>query len=61
MYEKIEKLMKERNVNAYQISKATGIANGSLCDYKHGRSVPKFDKLQILAKYFGVTVDYFAE
>lgn len=61
MYEKIEKLMKETNQTAYQVSKATGIGQASLSDYKHRRTVPKFDKLQKLAKHFGVTVDYFAE
>ena len=61
MYDKIEKLMKENNQTAYQVSKATGIAQASLSDYKHGKGVPKFDKLQKLAKHFGVSVDYFAE
>ena len=28
---------------------------------RHGRSNPKFDKLLILAKYFDVPVEYFAE
>lgn len=61
MYDKIEKLMKEKNQTAYQVSKATGITQASLSDYKLGKSIPKFDKLQKLAKHFGVTVDYFAE
>lgn len=58
MYDLFEKLLKERNVTAYQVSKATGISTGSLSDWKNGRSSPKTDKLQKIADYFGVTVDY---
>lgn len=58
MYELFEKLLKERGVTAYQVSKATGISTGSLSDWKKGRSKPKPDKLKKIADYFGVTVDY---
>ena len=40
------------------MAKATGISTGSLSDWKKGRSSPKADKLQKIADYFGVTVDY---
>ncbi len=58
MYKIFEKLLLERGVTAYQVSKATGISTGSLTDWKKGRSQPKVDKLQKIADYFGVSVDY---
>lgn len=59
MYKKIEKLMKERGITAYRLSKDTGIAYSSLSDWKRGKSNPKLDKLVILSKYFDVSIEYF--
>ena len=50
--------MKEHNVTAYKVSKETGIATSTLSDWKKGRSTPKQDKLQKIADYFNVTIDY---
>lgn len=61
MYEKFAVLLEEREVTAYRVSKATGIAANTFTDWKNGRSKPKFDKLLVLAKYFEVPVEYFAE
>lgn len=58
MYEIFEQLLHSRNVTAYQVSKATGISQSTLSDWKKGRSVPKMDKMQKIADFFGVTVDY---
>ena len=58
MYEIFEKLLMERGVTAYKVAKATGISTGSMTDWKKGRSAPKVDKLQKIADYFGVSVDY---
>jgi transcriptional regulator with XRE-family HTH domain len=58
MYEIFEKLMQEKGVTMYRVSKDTGIAQATLIDWKKGRYVPKIDKLQKIADYFGVTVDY---
>ncbi len=58
MYKIFEELLKNRGTTAYQVSKATGISTGSLSDWKNGRSSPKADKLQKIADYFGVSVDY---
>lgn len=58
MYEIFETLLAERGVTAYQVAKATGISTGSLSDWKNGRSSPKVEKLQKIATYFGVSVDY---
>ena len=58
MYEIFEKLMQGKNVSMYRVAKDTGIAQATLIDWKKGRYVPKIDKLQKIADYFGVTVDY---
>ena len=61
MYEIFAKLLEERGVTAYKVSKATGIAGSTFSDWKSGRSEPKVDKLQKLANYFGVSIEYFLE
>ena len=58
MYEMFEKLCQSRNVTPYKVSKETGISRSTLSDWKTGKSTPKTDKLEKLAGYFGVTVDY---
>lgn len=57
-YDVFEQLLKERGISSYQVSKATGIRPSSLTDWKKGRYELKLDKLQKIADYFGVTVDY---
>ena len=58
MYEIFAKLMKANGCTAYQVSKATGIAQSTLSDWKSGKSVPKADKIQKIADYFGVPAEY---
>ncbi len=60
-YAKYSALLKAKKVNSYNVSKATGIHQATLSDWKTGRSAPKSDKLYLLAKYFGVTMEYFVE
>lgn len=58
MYEVFEKLLKEFNVTTYQVAKATGISTASFTAWKQGKWNLKTDKLQKIADFFGVTVDY---
>lgn len=58
MYDIFEKLMEEHGVTAYRVAKETGIATSTLSDWKKGRSIPKQDKLQKIADYFGVSLAY---
>ena len=51
-------MLKEKGVTPYQVSKATGVAQSSLSDWKNGRSKPKYEKMLAIADYFGVSVDY---
>lgn len=61
MYKKYEELLKKTGKTSYQVSKDTGIGQNTLSGWKSGRSKPKVDKLQKLAAYFGVTVNYFLQ
>lgn len=58
MYEIFLKLLNEKGVTAYKVGKATGIAGSTFTDWKNGRSVPKQEKLQKIADFFGVSLDY---
>ena len=53
-----EKLLKQRKMYANTVAKATGIPASTFTDWKMGRSKPKIDKMQKIADYLGVTVDY---
>lgn len=59
MYEKFERLLQEKGVKARDVAEATGIADTNFSAWKHGRTTPKADKLQKIAEYFGVPIDYF--
>ncbi|WP_167957926.1 helix-turn-helix domain-containing protein [Anaerosporobacter faecicola] len=58
MYEIFEKLLKSRGITAYKVAKDTGITTATLTSWKQGKYVPKQDKLQKIADYFNVSVDY---
>lgn len=59
MYKKFADLLLKNNKTTYRIAKDTGISPTLFSDWKKGKSKPKVDKLQILADYFGVPLDYF--
>ena len=60
MYEKYEKLLKERNVRSADVSRATGISQSTLTDWKKGRTKDlSSESIRKLAEYFDVPTDYF--
>jgi transcriptional regulator with XRE-family HTH domain len=59
MYEIFEQLLSKYHVTPYKVGKATGIAASTFTDWKNGKSEPKKEKLQKIANYFGVSIDYF--
>lgn len=61
MYETFKRLLDEKGVTAYQVSKDTGISQVVFSEWKKGKSKPKIDKLNILAKYFGVSIEEFID
>ena len=58
MYEIFEQLLQKYNLTTYKVSKETGIAQSVFSSWKNGISTPKSDKMQKIAYYFGVTLDY---
>lgn len=58
MYENFQRLLDVHHVTAYKVAKETGLTTSMLTNWKKGRYTPKQDKLQKIAEYFGVTVDY---
>ncbi len=58
MYEIYCKLRDLKNRKDSDVAKATGITKSTFTDWKNGRSSPKQDKLQKIADYFGVTLEY---
>lgn len=61
MYQKFEKLLRDRNITAYQVAKDTGIATSTLTEWKNGTYQPKIEKISKIAKYFNVPIEYFLE
>lgn len=58
MYEIYCKLRDSKGVKDADVVRETGITKSTFSDWKNGRSNPKNDKLQKIADYFGVTIDY---
>lgn len=57
-YENFEELCNKNNVKPSAVSKSTGIHTATLTSWKQGKYTPKQDKLQLIADYFNVSVDY---
>lgn len=61
LYQKYAELRERLGKTDYAVAKETGLSTSTLTNWKYGRYSPKFDKLLVLAKYFDVPVEYFAE
>lgn len=58
MYEIFEQLLKQYGCKAADVARATGINQTVFSEWKKGKSNPKTDKLQLIADYFGKSIDY---
>ena len=58
MYEIFEELCRRRGITAYKVCKDLGMNTATTSSWKAGRYTPKADKLQKIADYFGVTLEY---
>lgn len=58
-YQCFQNLLNLTGKTVYQVSKATGISASTFTDWKHGRSVPKINKIKKIADFFEVGVNYF--
>lgn len=51
-------LMRERGLTSAAVAKATGISPATLSEWRKGKYVPKVEKIQKIADFLGVSVDY---
>lgn len=58
MYEIFDKLLKEKGISAYKVSKETGVSTSTLSNWKNGEYVPKANKLQKIADYLDVSLEF---
>ena len=58
MYSIFEELLQKHGVSTYKVSMETGIAQSVFSSWKRGISKPKQDKMQKIADYFNVSVEY---
>ena len=58
MYKIFEELLKEKGVSAYRVAQETGVSTATLTSWKKGVYTPKPEKLQKIADFFGVQLDY---
>ena len=58
MYEIYQKLLDEKKLKNSDVSRATGISNMTLSDWKRGKTKPKTDTMQKIANFLEVSVDY---
>lgn len=56
--ERIEQLRTKKNISGNQLCKEIKIAQSTYSTWFRNDSVPKADKLQKIADYFGVSLDY---
>ncbi len=58
MYERFQLLLDKRGISAYKVAQDTNIATATLSQWKNGQSTPKLEKMQRIANYFGVTLEW---
>ena len=58
MYDIFEQLCKKNNVTPYRVCKETGLTTSTISNWKAGRYTPKQDKLQKIADFFDVSIEY---
>ena len=60
MYENYAKIRDSRGLRDSDVSRGTGISSSVFSDWKKGRYDLKYDKLQKIAEFLGVTTDQLA-
>ena len=58
MYEKFEELLTIKGYTAADVTRLTGISSTVFSEWKKGKSTPKTDKLILIARCLGTTVEY---
>lgn len=57
MYAVFDKVLQEKRLTAYAVSKGTGIPGSTFSDWKNGRSSPKVDKLVKIASFLDIELN----
>ncbi|MEC0140767.1 helix-turn-helix transcriptional regulator [Paenibacillus macerans] len=58
--EKLQKLMDEKGISAYKLSKDTGISYTGINKILNGKTKhPRLDMMEVISSYFGKQVDFF--
>ena len=58
IYDRIQAVLDENNMTAYQLSKKTGISTGLLSQWKKRTQEPSNKKLKLIADTFDISLDY---
>lgn len=58
IYDRYKAIRDSRNVKDSQVAKETGITKSTFSEWKSGKYTPKQEKLQKIADYFGVSIEY---
>ena len=59
-YDVYERLRNERGLSNADVSRATGVSTATLSQWKTGKYTPKQDKLEKIAAFLAVPVEYLA-
>ena len=57
MYDKFRKIIDDRGITPYKVSKDTGISQSCLSEWKKRKSTPRVEKLQKIASYLNVSIE----
>lgn len=52
------KLREDRGLYQKDIAGLLGVSNQTISDYEKDKKKPRYEKIEIIANYFGVTTDY---
>lgn len=58
MYEIYETIRNSKGIKDSDVAKGTGIPKSTFSEWKRGTYTPKQEKLQKIANYFGVSLEY---
>ena len=58
--ERLKDLRIEKNLTQTALANETGLSQAIIANWEAGKKSPTLDSLIIIAKYFGVTIDYLA-
>jgi len=61
LYEVYRRLRDEKGLRDIDVARGSGVNSYILSAWKHEQSIPKLDKLVMIADFFGVSIEEFAK